>query len=181
MRRLAVVMAIIMVLSLLLTACGSGAVSSGDPAGVVKAAMAAVTSKQFDKLSELACAAQKDSFTGQFDPVAGWTSQGIGKEDAQKLLDAMTISFDNAEFGTPTITGDSASIPMKGKLSMKFDKEKLKVALKSMLAAQGLANATDDQITQVLDTVASQLEQGQSIDTTVNLIKENDKWVICTK
>ncbi len=172
-------MMIVIVLSLLLTACSAG--SNGDPVGVVKAAMAAVTSKQFDKFSELACAAKKDSLTGQFDPVAGFTNQGMSKEDAQKFLDALTISFDNAEFGTPTVTGDSASVPVKGKLSMKFDQEKLKVAIKSMLATRGLSNATDDQINQTLDMVSSQLEQSQSVDTTVDLVKENDKWVICSK
>ena len=180
MKRLSVVMIIVIVLSVLLTACG-GVASGGDPLSTLKAAMSAVTSKQFDKLSELACAAKKDAVTGQFNPAAALTGQGMAKEDAQKLMDAMTISFDNAEFGTPTITGDSASIPMKGKMSLKFDKEKLKGVLKSMLAAQGLANATDDQINQALDMVSSQLEQGQSVDTTVNLIKENGKWVICTK
>jgi hypothetical protein len=50
-----------------------------------------------------------------------------------------------------------------------------------MMAAQGLANATDDQINQALDMVSSQMEQGQQIDTTVDLIKENGKWVICPK
>ncbi len=156
MKRLSVVMIIVMVLSVLLTACGS-APSGGDPVGVVKAAMAAVTSKQFDKLSELACAAKKDSVTGQFNPAAALTGSGMSKEDGQKMLDAMTISFDNAEYGTPTITGDSASIPMKGTLSMKFDQAKMKAVLKSMLASQGLANATDDQISQVLTMVSSQL------------------------
>jgi hypothetical protein len=180
MKRLSVVMMIVIVLSVLLTACG-GATSSGDPISTVKGAMAAVTSKQFDKMSEFACAAKKDSVTGQFNPAAALTSQGFAKEDAQKLLDAMTISFDNAEFGTPTVSGDSASVPMKGKLSMKLDKEKLKDFVKSLMAAQGLANATDDQINQALDMVSSQLEQGQSVDTTVDLIKENGKWVICPK
>ena len=169
MKRLSVVMMIVIVLSVLLTAC-VGATSNGDPVSVVKAAMAAVTNKQFDKLSELACAAKKDSVTGPFNPAAALTGQGMSKEDAQKLLDAITISFDNAEYGAPTITGDSASIPMKGKMSMTMDKEKLKVALKSMLATQGLANATDDQINPMLDMVAGQLQQSQQVDTTVNLI-----------
>lgn len=180
MKRLFAVMIVVIVLSALLAACG-GAASGGDPVSTVKAAMAAVTSKQFDKMSDLACAAKKDSVTGEFNPAAALTGQGFAKEDAQKLLDAMTISFDNAEFGTPAISGDSASIPMKGKLSMKFDKGKLKDFVKSLMAAQGLANATDDQINQALDMVSSQMEQGQSIDTTVDLIKENGKWVICPK
>jgi hypothetical protein len=70
---------------------------------------------------------------------------------------------------------------MKGKMSMKFDKAKLKDFVKSLMTAQGLANATDDQINQALDMVAGQLEQGQQIDTTVDMVKENGKWVICPK
>jgi hypothetical protein len=173
-------MIVVIVLGALLTACG-GATSGGDPLSTLKAAMSAVTSKQFDKMNDLACAAKKDSVTGQFNPAAALANQGIAKEDAQKLLDAMTISFDNPEFGTPTISGDSASILMKGKLAMKMDKTKLKDFVKSLMASQGLANATDDQINQALDMVAGQLEQGQDISTTVNLIKENGKWVICPK
>ena len=180
MKRIAAVTIVVIVLSALLTACG-GAASGGDPASTVKAAMDAVTSKQFDKMNDLACAAKKDAVSGQFNPAAALTGQGIAKEDAQKLLDAMTISFENAEFGAPTINGDSASLPMKGKLSMKFDKTKLKDFIKSAMAAQGLANATDDQINQALDMVSTQLEQGQDISTTVDLVKENGKWVICPK
>ncbi len=180
MKRLSVVMIVVIVLSVLLTACG-GAASGGDPLSTVKAAMSAVTSKQFDKVGDLACAAKKDSVTGEFNPAASLANQGFAKEDAQKLLDSMAISFDNAEFGTPTINGDSASIPMKGKLTMKFDRDKLKALVKSMMATQGVPNATDDQINQALDMVASQMEQGQQIDTTVDLIKENGKWVICPK
>ena len=180
MKRLSFMMSVVVILSVLLTACG-GTASSGDPLNTVQAAMSAVTSKQFDKMSDLACAAKKDSVTGQFNPAAAMASQGLAKEDAQKLLDAMTISFDNPEFGTPAINGDAATVSMKGKLTIKLDKEKLKGFVKSAMAAQGLANATDDQINQALDMISSQLEQGQQIDTTVDLVKENGKWVICPK
>ncbi len=181
MKRLSVVMIIALVLSTLLAACGGSAANGGDPTSTVKAAIAAVTSKQFDKMNDLACAAKKDSVTSQFNPAAALAGQGISQEDTQKLLDSMTISFDNAEYGTPTVNGDSASVPMKGKMSMKFDKTKLKDFVKSMMAAQGLASATDDQINQALDMVSSQLEQGQQVDTTVDLVKEIGKWVICPK
>ena len=180
MKHVSIIMSVVIALSVLLTACG-GAASGGDPLTTVQAAMSAVTSKQFDKMSDLACAAKKDSVTGQFNPAAAMANQGLAKEDAQQLLDAMTISFDNPEFGTPTINGDAATVSMKGKLTIKFDKEKLKSFVKSVLAARGLANATDDQINQALALVAGQLEQGQQIDTTVDLVKENGKWVICPK
>ena len=180
MKRLSVAMIVVTVLSALLTACG-GAASGGDPLSVLQAAMSAVTSKQFDKISELTCAAKKDSASGLFNPAAALTGQGMTTADAQKLLDAMTISFDNPEFGTPAINGDTASIPMKGKMSIKFDKTKLQEAIKPLMAAQGLANATDDQINQALDLISSELEKGQQIDTTVDLVKENGKWVLCPK
>ncbi len=180
MKRIAIVMIVVIALSVMLSACG-GAAGGGDPTATVKAAMDAVTSKQFDKMNDLACAAKKDAVNGQFNPAASLTGQGLAKEDAQKLLDAMTISFENAEYGTPTINGDSASIPLKGKLSMKFDQAKLKDFIKSAMAAQGLANATDEQINQALQMVSTQLEQGQDISSTVDLVKENGKWVICPK
>ena len=180
MKRLSVVMIVVIVLSALLTACG-GAASGGDPVSAVKAAMDAAASKQFDKMAEFACAAKKDSVTGEFNPAAALAAQGIAKEDAQKLLDAMTISFENVEYGTPTINGDSASVSMKGKMAIKFDKDKLKEFVKTIMAAQGLSNATDEQIDQVLTLMEGQLAQGQSIDSTVDLVKENGKWVICPK
>ena len=180
MKRLSVVMIVVIVLSSLLTACG-GAASGGDPVSTMKAAMDAAASKQFDKMAELACAAKKDSVTGQFNPAAALEAQGIAKEDTQKLLDALTISFENVEYGTPTINGDSASVAMKGKMSIKFDKNKMKDFVKSLMTAQGLSDATDDQIDQVLTMMEGQMPQGQSIDSTVDLVKENGKWVICPK
>ena len=93
----------------------------------------------------------------------------------------MNISFDNPQFGAPTVSGDAASVPMQGKLAIKFDRPKLKDFVSSALQAQGTISATDAQINQVLDAVATQLEQGQDISSTIDLIKENGKWVICPK
>jgi predicted nucleic-acid-binding protein len=62
---------------------------------------------------------------------------------------------------------------------MKFDREKLKVVVTTLLKAQGMATVTDDIVNQALDQVAGQLEQGQDMTNTVDLIKENGKWVIC--
>ena len=179
MRRLSVMVIVGIILGVLLAACGGAA--AGDPVSTVKDAMTAITGKQFDKLADFACAAKKTEVQNQFNPAAALGGQGMSKEDVQKLLDAMNISFDNPQFGAPTVSGDSASVPMQGKLAIKFDRPKLKAFVSSALQAQGTITATDDQINQVLDAVATQLEQGQDISSTIDLIKENGKWVICPK
>ena len=179
MKRLSILVILAMLVGVLLTACSSGA--GGDPSATVKDAMTAITGKQFDKLADFACAAKKTEVQNQFNPAAALANQGMNKDDVQKLLDSMTISFDNPQFGTPAISGDAASVPMQGKLAIKLDKDKLKAFVSSALQGQGVSNLTDDQINQALDAVAGQLEQGQDISTTVDLIRENGKWVICPK
>jgi hypothetical protein len=84
-------MIVIIVLSALLAACGGGAASS-DPAGVVKSAMTAITEKNFSKMSEFVCAAQKDKASQMFNPAGALASAGV---DTQKILDAMTIKLEN--------------------------------------------------------------------------------------
>ena len=74
--------------------------------------------------------------------------------------------------------GDKAQVQMKGTLTMKFDREKLKAVVTALLKSQGM-DATDEIVNQALDQVAGQLEQGQAIDNKVDLVKENGKWVIC--
>lgn len=178
MKRLSTMLAVMMMLGLLLAACGGGA-SGGDPASVVKAAMDAVVAKQFDKISEYSCAAQKDKVATQLNPAAQLASQGIDEATSKQLLESLTITVADASYTNVSEAGDKAVVQMKGKMSMKFDREKLKGFVKELLKAQGLPEASDEQVAQVLDLVAAQLETGQDMDNKVDLVKENGKWVIC--
>ncbi len=175
MKRLSIVLVVIFVLSALLTACGGGAASVSDPVGAVKAAMQAVVDKKFDQLAELTCAAQKDKVKQTFNPAGALGAAGV---DATKILDAMTITMQNPEYTKVSEEGDKAVVQMKGKLSIKFDKEKLKGVMKEMLKAQG-QDVTDEQLSAGLDMLAGEMEQGQDMDQKVDVIKENGKWVFC--
>ena len=175
MKRLSVVLVVIFVLSALLTACGGGAAAS-DPVGVVKAAMQTVVDKKFDQLATMTCAAKKDTVAQGFNPAGALGATGA---DASKILDAMTITLQNPEYTKVSEDANSAVVQMKGKLSIKFDKEKLKVVMKAVMAAQGQATVTDDQLNSVLDMMSTQLEQGQALDQKVDVVKENGKWVFC--
>ena len=175
MKRLSVVMVVVFVLSALLTACGGGAAAS-EPVGVVQAAMQSVVDKKFDQLASMTCAAQKDKVAQTFNPAGALGTAGV---DATKILDAMTISLQNPEYTKVSEEGDKAVVQMKGKMSIKFDKEKLKVVMQDVLKAQGQTNVTDAQLTAGLDALAGQMEQGQTLDQKVNVVKENGQWVFC--
>jgi hypothetical protein len=175
MKRLSIVLVLVFVVSTLLAACGGGGAAASDPVGVVKAAMQSVADKKFDQLAEMTCAAQKDKVKQSFNPAGALGATGV---DASKILDAMTISFQNPEYTKVSEEADKAVVQMKGKLSIKFDKEKLKAVMQEVLKAQG-QTLTDDQLNSGLDMLASQMEQGQDLDQKVDVVKENGKWVFC--
>ncbi len=173
MKRLSVFVVAILVLSALLSACGGGAAS--DPAGVVKDMMQAVTQKDLNKVADFACAAQKDQIKNAFNPAGAFNVPGM---DVQKVLDAMTIGFSNAEYNKVSESGDKASVQVKGKMTITIDKEKFKGIFAAVLKAQG-QDATDQMVSGLIDQFATQFEQGQDVNNTVNLVKENGKWVVC--
>jgi hypothetical protein len=175
MKRLSVVIVLVFVLSALLAACGGGGAATSDPTGVVKAAMQAVVDKKFDQLAEMTCAAQKDKVKQTFNPAGALGAAGV---DATKILDAMTITMQNPEYTKVSEEADKAVVQMKGTLSIKFDKEKLKAVMQDVLKAQG-QTVTDDQLNVGLDALAGQMEQGQALDQKVDVVKENGKWVFC--
>ena len=174
MKRLSVVMIVIVILSTVLAACGGGAAAS-DPADVVKSAMAAVTEKNFDKLSEFVCAAQKDKVAQAFNPAGALASAGV---DPKKILDAMTIKMENTEFTKTSESGDKAEVQMKGKMTISVDREKFKAVMAEIAKAQG-QDLPADQMEPILDMVIGQFSQGVDLDEKVAVVKEGGKWLMC--
>jgi hypothetical protein len=176
MKRLSLVLVMVFVLSALLTACGGGGgAATGDPVAVVKAAMQAVVDKNFDQLAAVTCAAQKGTIAQGFNPAGALGATGV---DATKILDAMTISMQNPEYTKVSEDGDKAVVQMKGTLSIKFDKDKLKPIMQDVLKAQG-QELSDADLEAGLSMIAGQMEQGQALDQKVNVVKENGQWTFC--
>ena len=137
--------------------------------------MQAVADKKFDKLAEMTCAAKKADVENIFNPAGALAGAGV---DAQKVLDAMTISIQDAEYTKVSETADKAEVQMKGKMNIKLDKEKFKAVMVEILKAQG-QDIPADQIDPILDMAVSQVEQTQDVDNKIDVVKENGKWVIC--
>lgn len=174
MKRISVVLIAVFILSAFLTACG-GAAAPADPAAVVKSAMQTIVDKNFDKLADYVCAAQKDKVQQSFNPAGALASAGV---DPKKVLDAMTFKLENADFTKVSETGDNAEVQMKGKLTIAVDKEKFKAVMLEIAKAQG-QDLPADQMDQVLEMVVSQFSQGQDLNQKVAVVKENGKWLMC--
>ena len=175
MKRLSVVLIAVIVMSALLSACGSGGAAAGDPVSALKDAMQAVVDKKFDKLAELTCAAKRDQVKDTFNPATALGATGV---DTAKVLDAMTISLKDPTYTKVSEEGDKAVVQFKGTMTMKFDMDKFKAIMKDVLAAQG-QTVSDAELDAGLTMITGQLEQGQEVDQKIDMVKENGKWLMC--
>ena len=174
------ILSAIFILPLLIAACsgGPGAASGGDPAGVVKDALAKVAAKDIDGVANLACAGQADQVREQFD-MAGAIGSAVPGANPQDIVNSITIDTSGVTVGSATVNGDSATVPVTGTMKMTFDKEKLRPIIKQMIEAQGGgAQLTDEQIDGFLDQMAGG-GQGVPLDETMTLKQEGGAWKIC--
>ena len=174
MKRISVLISVLIVMGVLLTACGGGS-SGADPVSAVKDLMQAVQDKKFDTIGTLVCAAQKDAVTKTFDPSAALSGSGI---DAKAMLDAMTITMSNVEYTQKSVTGDNAVVSLKGTMNIKIDRDKFKPILQQILKSTG-QDASDALVNQVMDQALSSLEKGTDLAQDMVVVKENGKWVVC--
>jgi len=175
MKRLPKMFAVLIVASVVLSACGGGA--TADPVATVKAVMQAIQDKKFDSLPDYVCAEKKDEVTRQLDFRSSLGGLGF---DAQKLVDAMTFDLSGIQYAKASETGDKAVVTITGDMKMQVDRDKIKDLIVEILQAQGIAQVTDDMVNSTLDIMAAQLESGIDISTDVELVKEGGAWKMCS-
>jgi hypothetical protein len=158
--------------SLIVAACGGG--NSGDPTATVKDFVSLVEQKQFDKIPDIACAAQKDAMKEQFD-IGGQLAGSLEGVDAKSITDAMTIKFDNleAQRSRSPPTGEG----LGGDLKMSVDKTKMTDLVKKAPAAQTCRWTMLPW--RYAGLMVGAFEQGEPVDSSVDLVVENGKWVVC--
>lgn len=164
--------------ALAVAACGGSSPlgGGGDPASVVKDALAAVQSKDLTKVGDLACAAKKDEVLKSFD-FGSQLGEGSGV-DSKQVLDAMSIDTSKVVVGQPTVTGDTATVAISGSMTMNIDKDKMKPIVKAQLEAAGMP-ADDAAIEAMMGVVGGFAGQDIPMDSTMTLVKENGAWKIC--
>jgi hypothetical protein len=158
-------------------ACGGGAPNTANPVGAVTAALDAAESGGLTKLTEFACAAQKDDIAAAFggDSLAGLEAAGIS---AEELFGSMKMSFDNVTATEKSRDGDKAVVHVTGDMKIDFDKTKFKDILKAMMEQAG--QPVDDATLELaMGAMESQLTQTQKLDEDMTVVQEGGKWLLC--
>jgi hypothetical protein len=165
---------------LAISAC-SGApagATTDDPVGTVNAAIAAAESGGFAKLSDYACAAQKDDIANAFGGgnMSQLSQAGV---DPNEIFDAMKVDFQDITATEGSKTDTEATVHLKGKVAISFDEAKMKEVIKKVIQAQGIT-ATDQMVELAMTQMSSALSKTQDIDDDMKLVKENGKWLVCS-
>ncbi len=168
--------AILTMTAIVLAACGGGA--GGDPTATVREAFKRLEAKQFDQLAELACTDKKDEFAERFD-LSGQMAASLPGVDAQKVLDAISVSTTGLDVKEVSRSGNTAVVHVTGQLQLQFDQDKFKEILREVLKAQGLGEVDDAMLDQVMGPALAQAEQTTELNDDVDMVNEGGTWLIC--
>jgi hypothetical protein len=161
----------------LLAGCGGSSGPGADPVGTVKDFANVVSSGEWDKIADYACAAQKDELRQQFD-FSGAAGEAFAGMNLGDIGDAIKISFANLEVKEKSREGDKATVTMTGSMKMDFNKDKMKELVKK--AAEAAGQPMDDaQIDLALGMLTGLGEMSQDVNTDLDLVNEGGKWLIC--
>lgn len=163
-------------LAVLVAACSSGPAAEG-PAGVVKTALDKVAAKDIEGLRTLACAGQEDRIREQLGIPAAVASDLVPGLETQGLLDAVQLDVAKVKLGDAVVTGDTATVPVKGDVGVTFDAAKMRPIVRKLLASRG-TTATDEQVDALIKGLAA-YGQAVPVDESIRLVRENGAWKIC--
>jgi hypothetical protein len=162
-----------------LVGCGTAAPNLSDPAGTVSAAFEAAKTGGFAKLADYTCAAKKGDFASLFGTGGGLSSLAAAGIDTNTLFDAIKVDFQDLKTAETSKTADKATVHVTGKTTVTFDAAKMKEVFKKVMAANGQP-ADDATIDATIAAMSSSLSTSQTLDSDVNLVQENGKWLICS-
>jgi hypothetical protein len=169
----------LLVVATFLAACSPAPAPAADaPAGVVHTALERLGAKDVAGLRVLACAGQEDLVRQQLG-LAGMsgTEQLLPGVDTQALLDAITMDVGAVRVGSPTVSGDVATVPVTGSAKVTFDAAAMRPIVRSVLEQRG-TTMSDAQLDSLLASLAA-YGQAVPIEQTVRLVRENGAWKIC--
>ena len=167
--------AAVLIVSLAACSGGPGAASQNEPAGAVQAAFDAAQSGGIAKMTEFACAAQKDSLANMFGDAGALAGSGI---DIEEITNAMKVEFKDIKTTEKSRSGTNAEVHVTGTSTISFDEAKMREIMKTVLTAQGQP-VDDATLDMAMNMIAGQLTQTTQIDEDFTVVQEGGKWLIC--
>jgi hypothetical protein len=171
--------ALLLVAVLAIGCSGVAGPATDDPKATVQSALDAAEAGGLARLSDFACAAQRENIAslfaggGQLGPLA---SAGV---DLQAFMSTIAFKFDNVALGEPKVDGDRATIRMNGALTASIDEARMKELIRPVLQGRGV-EVTDQMLDSMMQLLTTQLAAGRQIDEEIELVRENGHWLICS-
>lgn len=166
------------ILVALLAGCGGSSGPSSDPVGTVKSALNAMSSGNLSSLGQYACAAQQSSLPSL---LGGSGATGALPSGFGDIFSSMKITYENLDVKQSSVSGDTATVHVKGTMKVTFDDAKMKEFIKQMLGASG-QTVDDATINMALAAMKTELSgSGTSLDEDITLKNEGGKWLICSQ
>jgi len=171
------VLALALLATVLVTACGSSGPAPDSPSGVVSTAVAKAAAKDVAGLSALACAGQQQTIQQL---IAVPESLGAGLLpgiDLPSVLAAVRLDASGVKVGDAIVSGDAADVTVSGSVKVTFDKATMKPILEKVMAARGTPMSSD-QLDALLQGLA---DYGQDVplNQPIHLVREQGTWRIC--
>jgi hypothetical protein len=172
-----VVAAIVLLATVIFTACGASGPASDSPSGVVTTAVARAAAKDVAGLSSLACAGQQQMIQQLISAPAALGAGLLPGIDVAAVMAAVRLDASGVKVGDAVVSGDAADVAVSGSVKVTFDKATMKPIVEQLMAARGTPMSSD-QLDALLQGLAD-YGQDVPIDQQLHLVREQGAWKIC--
>ena len=166
---------VVLLLSMVLTACGGGSSGGDKPVDAVKGVVKAMEKLDVSEARKYVCAAHKDAIPDLESDLAELEELGI---DAEKFLDAMKVEMSDMKYEEKSKDDDKAVVHVSGKIVFDIDLDALRPLFAELFESMGL-EPTDEMLDEMMADFAGDMGEEATIDGDVNLVKEGDDWLVC--
>lgn len=167
----------LLLISGLVSACQGGP-AADSPTGMVRTALEKLAARDVAGFRAMACAGAEAGVLDQLGLPGDLSGELLPGVDMNAVLDAVTLDTAGLILENEAVTGETATVDVRGDIKVTFEAERVRPLLEALLEAQGNA-MTDAQLDALLVTLA-RAAQEFPVDQTVGLVREGGAWKLCS-
>jgi hypothetical protein len=152
------------------------AAAQDDPVSAVSAVLDAIEAKEFDRIADLACEDVRDTVAEQFD--FGAQLGEIPGVDADAILAGMRVEVQDRSVVLLEQDATSAQVSVSATIAVSIDEASARSIVLAIVEAFGM-EATEEDIEGFVAEMMAEMDMGQELDGTVEVVLEDGNWRLC--